>query len=234
MHNWKNNSHDFLFLCQLLKIWAASLSCVCWEARRRAGLCPLPESKKNVSVTEMNYRHDKTPKWNTVDQLPTLSLELILAPQDSRYSTMLVWPVLVATCSGVLYNCSVDIDVHCDCVIWMHIHIQTYKGPTANQYNSIFTETEAFVSVQIKCKFTISLTFRSAPWLFRAWTTPRLPPLQAQCMALASSWNTVGGRQPVSSAGFRSLEGWALVCEDNEQRACASYSIFKVDISSFF
>lgn len=42
-----------------------------------------------------------------VGPLPTLSLELILAPQDRRYSTMAVRPVLVATCRGVLYNCSV-------------------------------------------------------------------------------------------------------------------------------
>lgn len=42
---------------------------------------------------------------------PTLSLELIKAPQDSRYSTMEVWPVLVATCRGVLCNCSTDNDI---------------------------------------------------------------------------------------------------------------------------
>lgn len=52
-----------------------------------------------------------------VELLHTLSLELILAPQDSRYSTMVVWPVLVATCRGVLYNCNADIDKYCDWVI---------------------------------------------------------------------------------------------------------------------
>lgn len=59
---------------------------------------------------------------HTVELLPTLSLELILAPQERRYSTMAVWPVLVATCRGVLYNCNVDIDIHCDC----EKHIQDY------------------------------------------------------------------------------------------------------------
>lgn len=44
-----------------------------------------------------------------------------------------------------------------------------------------------------KNTFTLSLTFKSAPWVFRTLTTSRLPPLQAQCMALEPSWNTVGG-----------------------------------------
>lgn len=81
---------------------------------------------------------------HTLELLPTLSLELILAPQDSRYSTMAVWPVLVATCKGVLYNCSADIDIHCDWVICMQIHIQTHKGPAVYQYKaySMFTDTQ--------------------------------------------------------------------------------------------
>lgn len=49
---------------------------------------------------------------HSVGLLPTLSLELILAPLDSRYSTTAAWPVLVATCRGVLSNCNVDIDIH--------------------------------------------------------------------------------------------------------------------------
>lgn len=39
-----------------------------------------------------------------------------------------------------------------------------------------------------RCQSTLSLRFKSAPWLFRTLTTSRLPPLQAQCTALDSSW----------------------------------------------
>lgn len=62
---------------------------------------------KKLLMTEMNSRDDEPLKLNTGELIPTLSLELTLASQDSRYSTMVVWPVLVATCRGVLYNCNV-------------------------------------------------------------------------------------------------------------------------------
>lgn len=211
------NSHDFLFLCQPLQLWAASLSCICWDARHRAGLCPLPESRKNILMTKKkkNYR-DET---QTAELLPTLSLELILTPQDSRYSTMSAWPVLVATCRRVLHNCNVYDCIHCDWVICMQVHIEIHKEPTVYLYKtySMYTNTQVWVpgQIQITCTFTLSLTFRSAPWLHRALMTPRLPPLQAQCRALEPSWNTVGGTYPINSADFRPLEAAALVCEDN-------------------
>lgn len=65
----------------------------------------LSEVKKNLYINDDKWSIDnETWNWNTVELLPTLSLQLILAPQDSRYSTIAVWPVLVATCRGVLYN----------------------------------------------------------------------------------------------------------------------------------
>lgn len=70
---------------------------------------------KNVIITKMTHG-DVT---QTVTLLPTLSLELILAPPESRYSTMAIWPVLVATCKGVLYNCNLDMNIICDGAICM-------------------------------------------------------------------------------------------------------------------
>ncbi len=153
----------------------------------------------------------------TVELLPTRSLELILAPSDSRYSTIAVWPVLVATCRGVLYNCNMNITKHCDWVISVQIHAQTHIGSAVHQCKiySMFTDTSMSPRCKIKCTVTLSLMFRSAPWLFKALMTPRLPPLQAQCMALEPSWNTGGGPYPINSAVFRPLEARALACEDN-------------------
>lgn len=54
----------------------------------------------------IRYENDRD-GTQMAEPLPTLSLELILTPQDSRYSTMSAWPVLVATCRGVLHNCNV-------------------------------------------------------------------------------------------------------------------------------
>lgn len=78
---------------------------------------------------------------------------------------------------------------------------------------SMFTNTPVWVPVSMW--ITLSLTFRSAPWLLRALMTSRLPPLHAQWMAREPSWNTVGGTYPINSADFRPLEAAALVCEDN-------------------
>ena len=184
-------------------------------------------------MTEINYGGES----QAVGLLPTLSLELILAPQDRRYSTMAVRPVLVATCRGVLYNCGVE-------GIWMQIHTQTQKqGPTVHQYKIYSTFTDARVNSNSGA-FTLSLTFRSAPWLCRALTTSRLPPLQAQCTALEPSWNTVGGPYPIYTADLGPWEAGALACDDNlaqshhhprTQAACPHvllYLIFKVDIGS--
>lgn len=110
----------------------------------------------------------------TAELPPTLSLELILAPQDSRYSTIMVWPVLVATCRGVLCSCSTDIVRICD-----------FFSNKCKILNIQF-ETD-YTLVQMQATFTLSLTFMSAPWLLRTSTTVRLPPLQAQCMALEPS-----------------------------------------------
>lgn len=71
------------------------------------------------------------------------------------------------------------------------------------------------MQAQINCTFTSSLMFRSAPWLLRALTTSRLPPLQAQWMALEPSWKTVGGPNSINYPGIRPLEAGALLCKDN-------------------
>ena len=108
VNNSKINSRDSLFWRQLLHRRAASLSCICWDAQHRAGLCLLPERRKHVLLTERNYRDDENWTERLLSCfLCTLSLRLILAPQDSRNSTMVLWPVLVATCRGVLFSCSV-------------------------------------------------------------------------------------------------------------------------------
>lgn len=173
-----HNSHDFLFLCRRLQLLEVPLSCICWDAQHHAGLCPLPDSRKYVLMTQMFCRYDETQKLKTTEVLSTRSLELILAPEDNRYSTTEVWPVLVATCRGVLYNCGVDTSINCNWVTCQQIPIRT---------EFISEQTQA----QVTSRFTSSLMFRSAPWLFRALTTPRLPPLHAQWIALEPSWKTL-------------------------------------------
>ena len=118
------------------------------------------------------------------------------------------------------------------------------KGSTVHQYKIYCVFTDAHVSSNSGA-FTLSLTFRSAPWLFRALTTSRLPPLQAQCTALEPSWNTVGGPYPIYTADLGPRVAGALVCDDNltqshhhphKQAACPHvllYLILKVDIGSF-
>lgn len=85
------------------------------------------------------------------------------------------------------------------------------------------------VRVPVSMWITLSLTFRSAPWLLRALMTSRLPPLHAQWMAGEPSWNTVGGTYPINSTDFRPLEAAALVCEDNltqsHQHLCKQASV---------
>lgn len=225
MHNRWKNSHDFLFLCQPLPLRAASRSCICWDARHHAGLCPLPESSKNVIhllciVTEMNYRDAETQKWNTL-----LSCLPCLWSWFWRHRTAdtpqwrcgpFLWPHAEECCTTELARTHTHIDIHCGWVICMQIHIRTHKKTIIiRQYIYGYTWVPVHIQAGIKCTFTLSLTFRSAPWLFRALTTPRLPPLQAQCMALEPSWNTVGKPCPINSADFRPLEAGALVCEDN-------------------
>lgn len=124
-------------------------------------------------------------------------------------------------------------------------HTKHKKGPTVHQYKIYCVFTDAHVSSNSGA-FTLSLTFRSAPWLFRALTTSRLPPLQAQCTALEPSWNTVGGPYPIYTADLGPRVAGALVCDDNltqshhhhphKQAACPHvllYLILKVDIGSF-
>lgn len=98
------------------------------------------------------------------------------------------------------------------CLAYLHANPQTktLTGSSRCKYDNNLKGTRVWVLVHVhlltKCALTLSLTLRSAPWLFRALTASRLPPLQAQCTALEPSWNTVGEPYSISSAVQQPLE----------------------------
>lgn len=192
-------------MCRLLQIWAVSLSCICWDAQHRAGQCPLPEIREtNGLMTELYYGDDAKIKN---EMKHSWAASYIPCPWSSfwrrrRAGTpqwrrgLFLWPHAEECCTAAVWTMT--------CTLWLLFVCKstsiTHNSPNVYQYNSMFTDTPTFVA------FTLSRTFRSAPWLLRTWTTPRSPPLQAQWMAPEPSWNTAGAPHSISCADLRQPE----------------------------
>lgn len=163
------------------------------------GCVPFLRVERTVSVTEMKYRDDE--KHMNTHCLPCpWSWSWHRRPADTPqcWCCLFLWPHAEEYYTTAKQTLKYTVSM-------LFAHKSTHKHTKGQvckyQYKTynMLTGTQVWVQVQVKAQkkkkntFTLSLTFKSAPWVFRTLTTSRLPPLQAQCMALEPSWNTVGG-----------------------------------------